>query len=119
MDKGRYRELCAFCRRYDRMRREGEAGAEMIERAARQADAAVAVAILQNVTQGMRFEYCKCYASKSAFLQGERAFFRAAGRGLARRGREHAPIKPDEEQTAHRKTAGGAVCATREKNKAN
>lgn len=75
MDKGRYCELCAFCRRYDRMRREGEAGAEMIERAARQADAAVAVAILQNVTQGMRFEYCKCYASKSAFYRARGRFF--------------------------------------------
>ncbi len=75
MDKGRYRELCAFCRRYDRMRREGEAGAEMIERAARQADAAVAVAILQHVTQGMRFEYCKCYAIKSAFYRARGRFF--------------------------------------------
>lgn len=55
VDKGRYRELCAFCRRYDRMRREGEAGAEMIERAARQADAAVAVAILPKRDAGHAF----------------------------------------------------------------
>lgn len=55
MDKGRYRELCAFCRQYDRMRREGEAGAEMIERAARQADAAVAVAILPKRDAGHAF----------------------------------------------------------------
>ncbi|MFR3405829.1 MAG: hypothetical protein ACLTV6_04420 [Christensenellales bacterium] len=103
MDKGRYRELCAFCRRYDQMRCKGETGAALIERAAKQADAAVAAAILQNVTQGMRFEYCKCYASKSAFT-GREGVFRAAGRGLARRGGTCA-IKPDEEQTAHRKTA--------------
>lgn len=75
MDKGRYRELCAFCRRYDQMRCKGETGAALIERAAKQADAAVAAAILQNVTQGMRFEYCKCYASKSAFYRARGRFF--------------------------------------------
>lgn len=55
VDKGRYRELCAFCRRYDQMRGKGETGAALIERAAKQADAAVAAAILPKRDAGHAF----------------------------------------------------------------
>ena len=74
MDKGRYRELLAFCRRYDEMRRKGEAGASIVERAARETDAAVAKALIQNTARGMRFEYCECYASRSAFYRARAHF---------------------------------------------
>ena len=75
MDKGRYRELSAFCRRYDEMRRKGEAGAALMERAAREADAAAAEAIIRNTARGIRYEYCECYASRSAFYRARMRFF--------------------------------------------
>lgn len=75
VEKTRYRELRAFCRRYDEMRRKGEAGARLIERAAKQADAAAADAIIRNAAQGIRYEYCPCYVSRSAFYRARSRFF--------------------------------------------
>ncbi len=91
MDKGRYRELCALCRRYDQMRRKGEAGARMIELAARQADAAAEKAILQNVTHGIRYEYCEYYASRSAFYRARGRFFELLDELLRKGGGDKEP----------------------------
>lgn len=87
LSKWRYRELKAVCRQYDEMRRAQKPDrVRMIEEAARQAAQDEAQAILLNVTQDVRYEYCGSRASKSSFYRMRGRFFILLDRALWEKG---------------------------------